>query len=111
MLRTAALSYKHGRRAFAVRIDVEGLPAGCLPIFACTDPVHSVARLPNETKPPTQTPAAAAAAAPGAAFPTLTIPASAISVEPASALARRPPAEPTVDSDEEVKLPDASERP
>lgn len=99
LLRTAALSYKHGRRAFAVRVDVEGLPAGCPPVFAVSAAVRSVARLPNESRPPAQAqtqPAGAAASHMDMAVST--IPAtSAIGVAPAlAAPARRAPAEPTV---------------
>lgn len=86
MLRAAALSFKHGRRPFAIRIDAEGLASG--PLTVTTHPIRSVARLPNESKavPPPQ-PAAPLEPAQhhlGAAH------------HPSLHQARRPPAMPTV---------------
>jgi hypothetical protein len=52
VLRATALSYKHARRPFALRIDVDGLPMESGAAFAVSAPVRVVARLPNEARPP-----------------------------------------------------------
>ena len=50
-LRCAAQSYRHGRRKFCVRIEVDALPGSERGCFACSAPIRAVARLPNEAKP------------------------------------------------------------
>ena len=49
-IRVAALSYRHGRRPFAIRIDADALPGSGAGCFACSPAIRSVARLPNEAK-------------------------------------------------------------
>merc|ERR1712094_133861 len=52
LLRTAALSYHHKRRVFAVRVDIdEGLSKTCGASFGTSPPLRSVARLPDQQKP------------------------------------------------------------
>jgi len=58
-LRTSALSYRHGRRAFAVRIDMVPTPDSTVfvpfvPCSACSPPLYSRARLPDQPKPVVQ---------------------------------------------------------
>lgn len=51
-LRAAALSYNHGRRAFAVRIEADELPGGRHGVHATSPPLRAVARLPNASTAP-----------------------------------------------------------
>ena len=45
-LRAAALSYRHNRRLFAIRVDVDGLAAGtCAACAACSAPFRSLASM------------------------------------------------------------------
>ena len=89
-LRAAALTFKHGRRAFAVRIDAEGLASG--PLTAVSAAIRSVARLPNESRPPPP---------PQPLLPPVVVSATgactAPMVEGIATFASRPPAMPTVD--------------
>ena len=89
-LRAAALTFKHGRRAFAVRIDAEGLASG--PLTAVSAAIRSVARLPNESRPPPP---------PQPLLPPVVMSATgactAPMVEGIATFASRPPAMPTVD--------------
>jgi len=51
--KVAALSYHHGRRSFAVRVEADLIFPGATastPVFACSPPIRGVARLPNEPK-------------------------------------------------------------
>lgn len=87
-VRTAALSYHHGKRAFAVRVDAEPVYtlstlSTASPSFACSTPLLSRARLPDQSAKPF----AAATATDGPQFHT-----------------RRPPALPIVEEADLVDL-------
>ena len=92
-LRVSALSYHHNRRAFAIRVDADGLhPGGVAGGFGVSLPLKSVARLPDAAKFKSTSSVAPAAAAimPSTSASTST------TVTPSLPSPVRPPCIPTV---------------
>ena len=92
-LRVSALSYHHNRRAFAIRVDADGLhPGGVAGGFGISLPLKSVARLPDAAKFKSTSSVAPAAAAimPSTSASTST------TVTPSLPSPVRPPCIPTV---------------
>jgi len=112
-LRVAALSYRHGRRPFSIRVDADALPGGALGCFACSPAIRGVARLPNEAKPPVpsvEKPHALSHAETAPSKPNLPSPAQSTTAvaPPLPPGCPRPPPTPTVHATARSTAPDAT---